>query len=161
MASDGAVDIGGKTPGFSAKYAEVAEAVLHLLATWAGACGAGIRAEEHTAVIASSEDATRVLKATLAGEVPEHAVSLARSWRRPASSHEPKLTSLLAPAQLLGIVEDKWAVELWLAHKAATTLAKPEAAKALDGLLARVESVDRGKGIDEEERGLSLTTPPC
>jgi len=69
----------------------------------------------------------------------------------------------LALAQLLGVVEGRWAVELWLAHKAATTLAKPEATKALEGLLTRVESVDRGKGVDEEgeEMGINLTTPLC
>jgi len=40
---DGVVNVAHKRLGLSAKYAEVAETVLCLLAVWAGAYGAGIR----------------------------------------------------------------------------------------------------------------------
>jgi len=154
LVGDGAVDIGSKTFGFSAKYTEVAEAVLRLLAVWAGAYGArtrviGVRA----AVYSSSEDATRVLGAVLTGEVLKYATALAKSWSGLAGSNAPKLISLLALAQLLGVAKGRWAVELWLAHKAATTLVEPEAAKALEGLFARVEGVDK---VEWEERGVNI-----
>jgi len=156
LVGDGVVDIPNKTLGFSAKYGEVAETVLRLLAVWAGAYETKIRVEkeEHLAVYASSEDAAKVLRAVLMGEVIEYAVSLARSWNGLAGADTPKLISLLALAQLLGIVEGKWAVELWLAHKAATTLVKPEVTQVLDGLLARIISIDEVKW---KERGVSLS----
>jgi len=153
LVGDGVMEIGGKTLGFSAKYAEVAEAVLRLLAVWAGAYGAEIRAKKHETVYTSAEDAAKVLKAIFTGEVLEYATSLAKSWSGLASSHAPKLISLLALAQLLGVVKGKWAVELWLAHKAIATSVKPEAAKALDRLLARVEGVCKEEWT---EGGVSL-----
>gem|GEM_PF-6059086 len=154
LVGDGVVDFVHKTLGFSAKYTEVAEAVLRLLATWAGAYGAKIRAIGKGAVVyASSRDAVRVLGAVLAGEVLEYAASLAKSWSGLAGSDAPKVISLLALAQLLGVVEERWAVELWLAHKAVTTPTQPEAAKALEGLFARVEGVDK---VEWTKRGVSL-----
>jgi len=153
LAGDGVVDIPNRTLGFSAKYAEVAEAVLRLLAVWAGAYGAEIRREEGMAVYASSEDAAKVLKAVLKDDVLKYAESLAKSWSGLAGSHAPKLISLLALAQLLGVVEGRWVVELWLAHKAATTPTPPEMAQVLDRLFARVESVDKVKW---EERGVNI-----
>jgi len=155
LAGDGVVNIGGKTLGFSAKYAEAAEAVLRLLAVWAGAYGAEIRVEkeEHVAMFASSKDATKVLGAILKGEVLECATALAKSWSGLAGADAPKVISLLALAQLLGVVEDKWAVELWLAHKAATTTTPPEVAQVIDRFFARVEGVGEVKW---EERGVNL-----
>jgi len=153
LVGDGAVDIGGKTFGFSAKYTEVAEAVLRLLAVWAGAYRAEIRVEERRAMFASSKDAAKVLRSVLKGDVLEYATALAKSWSGLAGADAPKLISLLALAQLLGVVEGRWAVELWLAHKAATTLAKPEATKALEGFLARVEGVEEMRWT---EGGVSL-----
>jgi len=153
LVGDGTVDIGGKTLGFTAKYAKVADTVLHLLKVWAGAYEAEIRVKERAAMYSSAEDAAKVLRALLTGDVLGHAISLAKSWSGLAGSNAPKLISLLALAQLLGVVEDKWAVELWLAHKAATTLTPPDAAKALEGLLARVESVDKAKW---EEGGINV-----
>jgi len=153
LAGDGVVDIGGKTLGFSAKYAEVAEVVLRLLVTWAGAYGAEIRTMERMAVYSSAKDAARVLGALLKGEVLERAMTLARSWSGLAGADAPKLISLLALAQLLGVVEGRWAVELWLAHKAAATPTPLEVAKALDRLFARMEGVEREKWA---ERGVSL-----
>jgi len=154
LVGDGVVDVTHKTLGFSAKYTEVAKAVLHLLAVWAGAYGAVARViNEREVVFASPEDAAKVLRAILVGEVLEYAMSLAMSWSRLAGSNAPKLISLLALAQLLGVIKGRWAVELWLAHKAATTPVKPEVAKVLNGLLARVESVDKDKWT---ERGVSL-----
>jgi len=161
LAGDGVVDIGGKTLGFSAKYAEVAEAVLRLLAVWAGAYEAEIRVKkrENFARYASSEDAAKVLGAVLKGDVLEYAMSLAKSWIGLAGSDAPKVISLLALAQLLGVVEGKWAVELWLAHKAATAPVEPEVAEVLDRFFARVESVDRGSGTggNGEEVGVNLS----
>jgi len=154
LVGDGVVDIPIKTLGFSAKYAEVAKAVLRLLAVWAGAYGARTRGMgEREAVYASTVDVTKILGAVLAGEVLEYATALAKSWTGLAGSDAPKLISLLALAQLLGVVEGKWAVELWLAHKADTTPVKPEVAKALEGLFARVEGVDKVKWT---EGGISL-----
>jgi len=151
LAGDGVVDIPNKTFGFSAKYAEVAEVVLRLLAVWAGAYGAEIRVEKEKgkAMFAHVEDAAKVLEAVLKGEVLEYATSLARSWNGLAGSNAPKVVSLLALAQLLGVVKEEWAVELWLAHKAAATPVEPEVAQALDKLFARVEGVGEvkwGKG---------------
>jgi len=105
------------------------------------------------AVYTSSKDAAKVLKVILAGEVLEHVASLARSWSGLAGSDAPKYVTLLALAQLLGVVERRWAVELWLAHKASTTSLKPEAAKALEDFLAKVEGVDKVKWA---ERGVNL-----
>jgi len=155
LAGDGVVNFVHKTLGFSAKYAEVAEAALRLLAVWAGAYGAGIRVKEreHKAEYASSKDAARVLNALLTGEVLERAMTLARSWSGLAGSDAPKVISLLALAQLLGVVEGKWAVELWLAHKAATTPTPPEVAKALESLFAKVEGMDK---VEWEERGVNV-----
>jgi len=154
LVGDGVVDIAHKTLGFSAKYAEVAEAVLRLLAVWAGAYGTVPRVmNERATVYANSEDATRVLKALFVGDVLECAVSLARSWNGLAGSHAPKLISLLTLAQLLNVVEGKWAIELWLAHKATATPTPPEAAKALNKLLSRVEWVEGEKWT---EGGVSL-----
>jgi len=82
-------------------------------------------------VYSSADDIVKVLGAIFKGEVLKYAESSARSWSGLAGSHTPKVISLLALAQLLGVVEGKWAVELWLAHKAATTLAEPEVAQAL------------------------------
>ena len=154
LVGDGTVDIGGKTFGFTAKYAKVAETVLHLLKVWAGAYEAEIRVKERAAMYSSAEDVAKVLRALLTGDVLGHAISLAKSWSGLAGSNAPKLISLLALAQLLGVVKDRWAVELWLAHKAATTLTPPNAAKALEGLLARVESVDKAKW--EKEGGINV-----
>jgi len=122
LVGDGVVNVAHKRLGFSAKYAEVAEVVLRLLVAWVGAYRAGIRVEKENgvAVYADAEDAAKVLKVVLSGEVLENATSLARSWNGLAGSDAPKLISLLALAQLLGVVEGRWAVELWLAHKAAT-----------------------------------------
>jgi len=153
LVGDGVVDIAHKTLGFSAKYVEVAETVLRLLAVWAGAYGAEIRTEEYRAVYSSAEDAAKVLRALLTGEVLEYATSLARSWIGLAGADAPKLISLLALAQLLGVVEGRWAVELLLAHKAATTLVKPEVAKALEGLLSRLEDVEK---VEWTERGVNI-----
>jgi len=150
LVGDGVVDIAHKTFGFSAKYTEVAEAVLHLLNVWAGAYGTKIRAEEGKAMFASSKDAAGVLKALLTSEALEYATALVKSWSGLAGSDVPKLISLLALAQLLGVVEGKWAVELWLVHKATTT---PKVAKALSGLFSRVESVDK---VYWAERGVNL-----
>jgi len=77
LTGDGVVDIGGKTLGFSAKYAEVAEAVLHMLATWARAYGAGIMAEEHTAVFV----APRTLLGCLRPSSRAKCRSTRRLWR--------------------------------------------------------------------------------
>jgi len=171
LAGDGVVDIAHKTLGFSAKYAEVAEAVLRLLAVWAGVYGAEIRIEkeESVAVYANVEDATRVLKALLAGDMLEYVASLTKSWSGLAGSNAPKLISLLALAQLLGVVEGKWAMKLWLVHKAATTPTPPEVAKALDGFLSKVEGVEgekwaeggvnlyfRVRGVESSERAVVL-----
>jgi len=145
LVGDGAVDVIHRALGFTAKFAEVAKVILHLLAVWAGAYGAGIRTEERVAVFANSEDAARVLKAILTDDVLERAKSLAMSWNGLAGADAPKIISLLALAQLLGVVEGKWAVELWLAHKAATTPMPPEAAEVLDKLFARVEGVEKVK----------------
>jgi len=154
LAGDGVVDIANKTLGFSAKYGEVAEAVLRLLAVWAGAYGAEIRViNEQEAVYASSKDAARVLGAVFKGEVLDRAIVLAKSWSGLAGSHAPKVVSLLALAQLLDVVEGEWAVELWLAHKAATTPTPPEVAQALNSFLARVEGVDKVKW---GERGVNI-----
>jgi len=68
LAGDGVMDIGSRRLGFSAKYGEVAEAVLHLLAVWAGAYGAEMRVfNESKVVYASVEDAARVLGAVFKG----------------------------------------------------------------------------------------------
>jgi len=154
LVGDGVVDVARKRLGFSAKPAEVAEAVLRLLAVWAGAYGAEIRTEEEKgmAVYAGVEDAARVLGAVLKGDVLKRAESLAMSWSGLAGADAPKLISLLSLAQLLGVVEGKWAVELWLAHKAATATTPPEVAQVLDMFFARVESVNKvkweGKGVN-------------
>jgi len=154
LVGDGVVDIAHKTLGFSAKYAKVAETVLRLLAVWAGVYGARTRViGEREAVHSSAEDAARVLGAVLKGEVLKYAESLAMSWSGLAGSDAPKLISLLALAQLLDVVEGRWAVELWLAHKAATTPVEPEVAQVLDKLFARVESIDEVKW---EERGVNI-----
>jgi len=150
LVGDGVVDIAHKTFGFSAKYTEVAETVLYLLNVWARAYGTEIRAEEGKAMFASSKDAARVLKALLTSEALKYATALVKSWSGLAGSDAPKVISLLALAQLLGVVEGKWAVELWLAHKVATT---PKVAKALSGLFSRVESVDK---VYWAERGVNL-----
>jgi len=153
LVGDGVVDFAHKTLGFSAKYTEVAEAVLRLLAVWAGAYGARTRMIGKGAVVyASSEDAAKVLRTVLRGDVLEYATALAKSWNGFAGSDAPKVISLLALAQLLGVVEGKW-VELWLAHKAATMLVKPEVAKALEGLLIRIEGVDKERWA---RRGINL-----
>jgi len=143
LVGDGVVNIGGKTLGFSAKYTEVAEAVLRLLAVWAGTYGARTRMIGKGAVVyASVEDAAKVFRALFAGDVLEYATALANSWSGLAGSHAPKLISLLALAQLLGVVEGKW-VELWLAYKAATATTPQEVTQVLDKLFARVEVVDK------------------
>jgi len=156
LVGGGVVDIPNKMLGFSTKYGEVAEAVLRLLAVWVGAYGAEIRVrkEKGMAYFASSKDAAKVLGAVLTGEVLEYATSLARSWSGFAGPDPPKLISLLALAQLLGVVEGKWAVEFWLAHKAAATPAEPEVAQVLDKFFARVEGVGEVKW---EEEGVSLS----
>jgi len=85
--------------------------------------------------------------------VLEYATSLARSWSGLAGSDAPKLISLLALAQLLGVVEGRWAVELWLAHNAATKPVEPEVAEVLEGLFARVEGVSE---VEWGERGINI-----
>jgi len=154
LAGGGVVDVANKTLGFSAKYGEVAEAVLRLLAVWAGVYGAEIRRGKQIAMLASPDDTTEVLRALLKGDVLKYAESLAKSWNGFAGLEAPKLISLLALAQLLGVVEGKWAVEFWLAHKAVVTLVEPEVAQVLDRLFARVEEVGEVKW---EEEGVSLS----
>jgi len=61
-------------------------------------------------------------------------------------------TREIAVVQLLGVVEGRWAAELWLAHKAAATTVEPEVAQVIDRFFARVEGVDRGKGAGKEEK---------
>jgi len=85
--------------------------------------------------------------------VLEYATALAMSWNGLAGSHAPNVVSLLALAQLLGVVEGKWAVELWLAHKAATTPVEPEAAEIIGRFFARVEGVGE---VDWAERDVNL-----
>jgi len=148
LVGDGVVDVARKRLGFSAKPAEVAVAMLRLLATWAGAYGAKTRVRKGMAEYTRAEDVEKVLKAVLTGETLEFAQSLARSWNGLAGSHAPKLVSLLALAQLLGVVEGKWVVELWLAHKAATTSMSPKVATALEKTLDRVEEVVKVKWME-------------
>jgi len=110
LVGDGVVDVARKRLGFSAKPAEVAVAVLSLLAVWAGAYGAKVKVRGNMAEYTSVSDVEKVLRAVLVGEALEFASSLVKSWNGLAGSHAPKLVSLLALAQLLGVVEGKWAV---------------------------------------------------
>jgi len=140
LVGDGVVDMARKRLGFSAKPAEVAEAVLRLLAVWAGAYGAKVKVRGNMAEYTNVSDVEEVLRAVLVGKALEFASSLVKSWNGLAGSHAPKLVSLLTLAQLLGVVEGKWAVELWLAHRAAVA-STPLAMAELFKRVVRVEKV--------------------
>jgi len=72
--------------------------------------------------------------------VLDRATSSAKSWNGLAGADAPKAVSLLALAQLLSMVEGRWAVELRLAHKAAATPVEPEVAQVIDRFFAKLRA---------------------
>jgi len=109
--------------------------------------------ENGVAVFASAKDMAKVLRALLVSDVLEYGTALAKSWSGLAGPNAPRLILLLALAQLLGVVEGKWAVELWLAHKVATTPTPLEVFKVLEDLFTRLKGVDK---VEWSERGVSV-----